>query len=190
MKSPMVLGALLCLGIGLWPQGVVRLVAPAATSISGAVPPVEALGPLAAITRVAAALLAIVAVVSLVRVLLLRGREIRAESTWGCGYAAPTPRMQYTGASFAQPLLAPFGAVLDVKVNQRGPSGYFPREADFDEHTGDPAGERILLPATRHLLGVFSRIRVIQQGRIQLYLAYILATLIALLLWQLGGRPG
>ena len=190
MLLPMRLAAAASLAIGVWPQGVVRLVAPAVASVSSALPTVETLGTLSAITRLAAALFAIVAVVSLSRLLLLRGREIRAEGTWACGYAALTPRMQYTGASFSQPLLVPFGGALDVKVSRRGPSGYFPREADFDEHTGDPAGERILLPATRHLLGVFSRVRVIQQGRIQLYLAYILATLIALLLWQLGGRPG
>ena len=32
---------------------------------------------------------------------LLRRRRAGAE-TWGCGYAAPTPRMQYTGSSFAE----------------------------------------------------------------------------------------
>lgn len=190
MRSAMLLGALACLGIGIWPQGILRLVAPAVASISGGAQPAETLGSLWAITRVAIVFLAIVAVVCVLRLLLLRGREIRTEPTWGCGYAAPTPRMQYTGASFAQPLLAPFGAVLAIRVRQRGPEGYFPREAAFDEHTGDPAGERLLLPATRHFLDVLSRIRVIQQGRVQLYLAYILATLIALLLWQLGGGSG
>ena len=190
MKSPMVLGALVCLGIGIWPQGVVRLVAAAVASISGAAAPIEVLGSLSAITRVAAVLFGIVGVVSLIRILLLRGSEIRVESTWACGYAAVTPRMQYTGGSFAQPLLAPFGGVLDVQVRRREPEGYFPHDAAFEVHTGDPAGERILLPAMRHLLGLFSRIRIIQQGRVQLYLAYILVTLIALLLWQLGGRAG
>jgi hydrogenase-4 component B len=190
MICAMLLGALACLGIGIWPRGVVRLVAPAVTSISGAIPPDETLGALSAITSVAIVFATILAAVALIRLLLLRGREIRTETTWGCGYAAPTPRMQYTGASFAQPLLAPFGGVLDVRVSRRGPLGFFPREASFEEHTGDPAGERLLLPATRRLLDVFSRIRVIQQGRVQLYLAYILVTLIALLLWQLGGGPG
>jgi hypothetical protein len=95
--------------------------------------------------------------------------------------------MQYTGASFAQPLLQPFGGLLDIVVDQRGPKGYFPREAVFEERTGDPAGERLLLPLTRQILGLLSRIRVIQHGRVQLYLAYIFATLVALLLWQLSG---
>jgi hydrogenase-4 component B len=190
MLAPMLLAAVASLAIGVWPQGVVRLLAPAVTSISGAPPAIEALAALTAITRVAAVLAGTVAIVSLVRILLLRGREIRAADTWACGYAAVTPRMQYTGASFSQPLLTPFGGVLDVQVRRRGPEGYFPHDSAFEVHTGDPAGERLLLPAMRQLLGVFSRIRIIQQGRVQLYLAYILVTLIALLLWQLGGSAG
>lgn len=190
MLAPLFLAAAASVAIGVWPQGVVRLVAPAVGSILSAPPSVEALGPLTAITRIAAVLAAVVAFVSLVRVLLLRGREIRAGATWACGYVAVTPRMQYTGASFSQPLLAPFGGVLDVRVTRREPEGYFPHDSAFEVHTGDPAGERLLLPAMRHLLGVFSRIRIIQQGRVQLYLAYILVTLIVLLLWQLGGRAG
>ena len=190
MRLSMLLGAFACLAIGVWPEGALRFLAPVVASISSAGPPGEVIGALSAITRVAVVLLAIVAIVSQLRLLLLRGREVRTGTTWACGYAAASPRMQYTGASFSQPLLDPFGGVLDVRVDRRGPVGYFPREAAFEEQTGDPAGERLLLPATRQLLGVFSRIRVIQQGRVQLYLAYILVTLVALLLWQLGAGSG
>lgn len=190
MKVAMLLGAIACLGIGIWPQGILVLVTPAASSIAGAGAPVEMLGAFPAITRVVAVLVLVAAAIVVLRHFLLRGRDVRQGTTWACGYAAPTARMQYTGASFSQPLLAPFGVLLDIVVNQLGPKGYFPREAAFEERTGDPAGERLLLPMTRHLLNLLSRIRVIQQGRVQLYLAYIFATLIALLLWQLSGSPG
>lgn len=187
---PMLLAAAACLGIGIWPQGILRVLVPAVASISGTGPPADALGAFAAILRVSVALLLVTGGIVGLRFLLLRGREIREGTTWGCGYVAPTARMQYTGASFAQPLLAPFGGLLDIVVNQRGPKGYFPREAVFEERTGDPAGERLLVPMTRHLLGLLSRLRVIQHGRVQLYLAYIFVTLIALLLWQLSGSSG
>jgi hypothetical protein len=36
------------------------------------------------------------------------------------------------------------------------------------------------------VLDAFRRVRVLQQGRIQLYLAYILITLLLLLTWQVG----
>ncbi|MGH7680376.1 MAG: proton-conducting transporter membrane subunit [Candidatus Eiseniibacteriota bacterium] len=190
MTLPMALGAAGCLALGVWPQGAWRLLAPVVASYSGASPPAESLAALSAITRLAIVLAAVAATLATIRLLLLRGRDVRTAPTWGCAYAAPTPRMQYTGASFAQPLLAPFGPLLDIQVKRHGPEGYFPREATLDERTGDPAGERLLRPATRHLLGILGRLRIIQQGRVQLYLAYVLVTLIVLLVWQLGGGSG
>jgi hydrogenase-4 component B len=188
MRMAMIVGALLCIAIGLWPTGAVRLVAPAATFL-GRIPsaPADAAGPLVAITRVAVVLLMLVALLAFLRRALLRGREVARAATWGCGYGAPTPRMQYTAASFAQPLLEPFAAVIHVRVHQDGPTGYFPAKARYEEHLGDVAGERFLVPATRRVVRALARLRVIQQGRLQLYLAYIAATLVAFLIWQLMG---
>ena len=53
------------------------------------------------------------------------------------------------------------------------------------------AGERFLVPAYHRLLRLLKGVRGLQHGRIQLYLAYILVTLVVLLVWQLsaiGGR--
>lgn len=187
MRAPMLLGALLCLAIGLWPAGAVRIVAPAAVflgKMSGAIPDA---GPLSAITRVGAMLLALVLLLGLIRLALLRRREVSRAATWGCGYAAPSPRMQYTAASFAQPILALFAPVIHSRVDEQGPDGYFPAKAHYEEHLGDMAGERLLLPATRLVLRALSRLHAIQQGRLQLYLVYIAVTLVVLLIWQLAG---
>ncbi len=188
MRASMVLGSLLCVAIGIWPAAAVRLVAPAATSLGrlSSVPPTVA-GPLLAITRVAVVLLAVVGLLALLRRALLRGRSVASVTTWGCGYAAMTPRMQYTAASFAEPTLGLFAAVIPRRVHQDGPAGYFPVKARYEEHLGDMAGERFLVPATRRVVQAFSRFRVIQQGRLQVYLVYIAVTLVALLIWQLAG---
>ncbi len=186
MRTAMTVGALLCITIGVWPTGAVRLAAPAATFL-GRIPsvPVESAGPLVAITRAAVVLLVLVALPVFLRRTLLHGREVGQAVTWGCGYPAPTPRMQYTAASFAQPLLEPFAPVIHVRVHQDGPTGPFPATARYEEHLGDVAGERFLLPAARRVVRALGGLRVIQQGRLQLYLAYIAATLVALLIWQL-----
>ncbi len=187
MRAPMLLGAFLCLAIGLWPAGVLRIVAPAAVfvgKISGAT---RDAGPLSAITRVSAVLLALVLLLGLLRLALLRGREVSRAATWGCGYAASSPRMQYTAASFAQPILALFSPLIHSRVDEQGPDGYFPAKAHFEEHLGDMAGERLLLPATRLVVRALSRLHAIQHGRLQLYLVYIAVTLVVLLIWQLAG---
>ena len=190
MSVSMILGAAACLAIGIFPHKALRLISPVVLFIGGGAPPPELAGSLWSVARLAVVLIGLAASLALIRHFLLRSRDVRAGSTWACGYAAVTPRMQYTGSSFPQLLLTSFGGWLDLRVRRRGPDGYFPAEASFEEHTGDPAGERLILPATRRLLGVLSRVRVIQQGRLQLCLAYIFATLVALLLWRLGGSAG
>jgi hypothetical protein len=141
----------------------------------------------------AAILLGIVIVLGLLRHALLR-RDARepaaAVVTWGCGYSLQTSRMQYTAASFAEPLLEPFSALIHTDVDQKLPAGPFPRDALYVEHIKDMAGEHLLVPAVRRIVDLLGRIRVLQAGRIQVYLIYIAATLMSLLGWQVvyGGR--
>jgi hypothetical protein len=95
--------------------------------------------------------------------------------------------MQYSATSFVDPIRAPFSSVLRARVVSNLPSGYFPTAAHYEDHVQDMAGERVLLPIWRRFLRLNSRMRVIQSGHMQLYLAYVLAALVGLLLWQLGG---
>jgi len=188
MRITMRGGALVCIAIGLWPKGALRLVVPALAVLGQSlVPPPDAATPLLAISRLAFVLVLLIVVLALLRSAFLRKREVIPGETWGCGYAAPVARIQYTANSFAQPLLAPFAPVLHVRIDEDGPSGYFPKAARYEEHIGDVAGERFLIPGTRRVLRGLSRLRVIQQGRIQLYVVYIVATLVALLVFELMG---
>ena len=191
MTLPMVLGAVLCALIGFWPAGVLTLVAPVASGLAGAqVAVFDVVGPLNAISRVASVLVSLILLLTLLRYALLRRRDVKVAATWGCGYPAPTARMQYTATSFAQPLLTPFASVLHVQMQSEGPEGFFPRRARYDEHLGDMAGERMLVPASQWIVHTLSQLRILQHGRIHLYLVYIFATLIMLLVWQLSGLGG
>jgi len=187
MRWPMVAGAALCVVVGVFPAAALRLVAPAATQL-GALPlvPAGVVGALPAITLVAALLVGVAGGLALVRGALLRRAPVRTAATWGCAYPETTPRMQYTAASFAAPVLAPFADVLRGTVHAELPAGYFPQAARFEQHVGDLAGERVLVPTVRRVLRDVGRLRVLQQGRIQLYLAYVLVTLLVLLVWQVG----
>jgi hydrogenase-4 component B len=135
-------------------------------------------------------LMVVVAVLALLRARLLRRRSVGAAPTWGCGYAHPTARMQYSAASFADPVLAPFTSVLHIRKHGSSPAGIFPAPVHYEEHVGDMAGERVLVPACRRFLQTAGRLRVIQHGRMQLYLVYVLFTLVTLVVWQLSGGIG
>jgi hydrogenase-4 component B len=189
MRMPMVTGALACLAIGLLPAGALALVGPAATVLGGAPLP-GSFGLLYGITLAATTLLALIVMLAGLRAWLLRSRPVEQAPTWGCGYPHPTARMQYTATSFADPVLMPFASALQVRTHGGPPKQLFPTEAHFEKHLGDMAGERVLVPAWRRFLHTALRLKVIQHGRMQLYLVYILVTLVGLLLWQLGGALG
>jgi len=57
------------------------------------------------------------------------GAPVARHVTWGCGYAAPTPRMQYTGSSFSSDFSARFRGVMVMLRRQKAPTGYFPGDA-------------------------------------------------------------
>jgi hydrogenase-4 component B len=188
MRVSMVLGAAACIAIGVWPDVAVRLVErPARVMVGTAATAAPMLEELVAVTRVAAVVLGLTGLFVLTRWALLRRREVAVGTTWGCGWEAATPRMQYTASSFATPALAPFATALGGKLRAELPRGYFPRDAYYEPRPGDFAGERVIAPTMRKLLGAFGWLRIIQHGRVQLYLVYILVTVVAVLLWQLSG---
>lgn len=120
---------------------------------------------------------------------VLAGREVGASPTWDCGYAVPSPRMQYTAASFAQPLVALFDAVLRTRRDVAPPRGVFPRSARFATATPDPAEVALFRPFFAAAARLAERLHPLQHGRVQLYVLYIALALLALLVWYSGGAP-
>jgi hydrogenase-4 component B len=130
--------------------------------------------------------LALTAIIAGLRLKLLSGRNVTAAGTWDCGYAQPTPRMQYTASSFAQPILDFFNVFHRGQKRSRLPRGYFPAAAIFETETLDTSQEKVYRPVFEGVERMLSKVRVIQHGRIQLYVLYIVLTLAVLLIWKLG----
>jgi hydrogenase-4 component B len=142
--------------------------------------------PLRMVVLVTGLLLALVAVLEAVRRALLRGRTVERSVTWDCGYALPTPRKQYTGSSFVQPLTGLFGAVLRVRREVTRPAGLFPSAAAFASQTPDAIDERLYRPAFGGAARGLAKLRWLQHGHLNLYMLYIALTLLVLLVWKLG----
>jgi hydrogenase-4 component B len=102
--------------------------------------------------------------------------------TWGCGYSAPTPRMQYTSSSFGQMLVALFDWALRPRTQQPTLTGLFPPPAHFHSEVPETVLDEAVLPSFRFGAWALSWFRVVQQGSIQTYLMYIFIALIAMLL--------
>jgi hypothetical protein len=119
------------------------------------------------------------------RSLLLARRSVTGSVTWDCGYAAPTPRMQYTASSFADPLTRQFRFLLRTQRRMTPPAGLFPTAASLSSETPDVYRERLYRPLFAAAERMLSRFRWIQHGRLNLYILYIVLTLLALLAWKL-----
>jgi hypothetical protein len=93
--------------------------------------------------------------------------------------------MQYTASSFAQPITDLFGFFLRTKKNITMPDSYFPATAHFETHTADVSRESIYNPLFKTIDRFSQRMQVVQEGRIHIYVLYVVVTLLILLFWNM-----
>lgn len=187
MTRPMLVLAALCVLIGAAPLAVAPVLdaAVAAWLPAAAVPRLADLAPLGWVGAGAVALLALMALAAWgLRRRIVRGGAAAA-GTWDCGYAAPSPRMQYTASSFAQMLGVLFSWVQQPRLH-RPPEEMpvLPGRSRFRSHVLDIVLDAALKPAFRFAAKRLSAFRVLQAGNIHAYLFYIAVFLLVLLFWR------
>lgn len=199
MVAPMLFLSTICLGMGLFPGIMFPAIGRAAGVLSGPLTLEtsqilkDQMQLLFMIGSLSLGLLGTVSGLILLRRWLLKRRPVTAASTWGCGYALTGPRLQYSSSSFAQFPMFLFQSVLHPIIHYRKAHGYFPQkpqsdvEGDFESQSPDAVLDRFLPWMYVHLHEWMIRIRHIQQGWVQAYLAYILIFLVVLLVWQFHG---
>ncbi len=184
MLLPMggLLGA--CVFIGLWPAALYPALSGAVACWSGGA---DSVGPLLADSAPPGALSATGVILfglllGGIFFLKRRGRGAAGAATWGCGYARPVPRAQYTASSLAEMLLSLFRWGLLPREEGGKVQGVFPRKASFATHTPDAVLDRLLLPLCRGAARgcTWSR-AVVQRGSTCFYLLYVALTLGVLL---------
>ena len=90
--------------------------------------------------------------------------------------------MQYTGSSFGRTLVDLLAPIL--RPHRRDPEvvGPFPPRTAFRMEVGDVVLERWVLPLVERVADLCSRLRTRQALRIQMYIVYVVAATIGLLL--------
>ena len=186
LTVPILLLAGLCLALGVGAVHVVRGLVPVVTQLAGTD------AALLAATRVPAVLSGLFLVLiagalamAWVRRRLLAARSVRETVTWDCGYAAPAPSMQYTGASFVQPLTHGAQAILQAQSRQQDPVGIFPAAVSRTAEVPDVARRVFFDPLFRWVGAGLGWFRWVQEGRVHFYVLYIVVALLALLGWAL-----
>jgi hydrogenase-4 component B len=190
MRVPMVAMAVVCVAIGLGPLVVFPAVGRAVTAWQpgwGITSPPGALGTLGRVHVLLSTLTALTIVMLFRR---SHHNGIRRGLTWDCGYATPTARMQYTGASFSSTVAAWFGGVLRPEFSIRKPRGVLPVKAVRIINIPETVLERLVRPAGDLITQLSVSARRLQHGGLQLYVLYVLGGLIAIgALVAAGGRP-
>ena len=191
MYLPMGVLAVACIAIGLMAPLFFRLVFfPLASLLPASMlkaPFAVATGQLRIISLLAVTVIVVGFVFALVRRVLLKGRTVGREPTWGCGYQYPNVRMQYTASSFARPITLFFDTILRSRVEGGVPGELVFTRIGVRTNTPDPLTRFCFTPLLVGISRFLGLLRWMQHGRVQLYILYIIITLFLLLAALAGG---
>ena len=162
MRAPMVLHAIGVVAVGLVPAvGLAFVAEPVGLfrrMLPGADAPLAAAQLLAPVAWTGLALVVVVAALLVARRALAGGAPAPRHVTWGCGYTAPSARMQYTGTSFSLQLAEVFQAILPLLRREKLPRGPFPQgTGHLNTHSVD-AVERRMFEAVGEGDGLIDRL--------------------------------
>jgi hydrogenase-4 component B len=196
MRVAMVAAAAACAGLALGASWVVPALGAVAATLVPAPPPVtlgawltlEVSGEFATLSvPVVALALASGVLLPLVLLVVARARpRPRRYETWSCGRLLQTARMEYTATAFADPFTRVFDffyrPVKQLDIDRHPESRFFVRRIRYENPTSFIVDEWLYGPLARVLRAAARRAAVVQSGSPNLYLAYVLAALLALLL--------
>ncbi len=174
---PLYLIAFFIVFVGVFPQFFLNLLSSPVHLLAGfpqnAVDPFQKVGDaLLPVTIGTLIFISIVLLFILLRKFVLRNRKVEIGPTWGCGYVAPTPKIQYTAGSFVRSYSKLFRAVILSTKQEEEVHGIFPTKASYETHIHDRLEKYLIdhpITAYKSLLGKFV---FLQNGRLQFYILY------------------
>jgi hydrogenase-4 component B len=183
MILPMMVLAFFCLVIGVFPQHFVNLAFWGLRDIHGysTLPPDIIDGLCGNLASAARFLLGLLALTVFIRKVLYHKKIVGKGPTWGCGFTRPTMRMQYTGMSYAMSIVDFFRPFVLINTSYSDVKKIFPQSASYETKIDDIAESYLHKRFINPLLKMLSRMRWIQHGNIQLYIGYIVITIVVLM---------
>jgi hydrogenase-4 component B len=113
-----------------------------------------------------------------------RGRKISGPA-WDCGLPGLTEYNEYTATAFSKPRRMIFATFYQSRREIQTDfevSAYYPTSVRFESEVEPALKTHVYSPLTDRIMARAGRFRTIQAGSIHAYLAYILITLVVLLL--------
>ncbi len=119
-------------------------------------------------------LFSFIALLFLLRKFITSNRQVETSPTWGCGYIAPAPSMQYTGKSFSKSLAKLFGFITieGKKYDELNTGSIFPSPRNYTSFYLEFFETRLIDPFIKQFLRIFNYFSFIHNGKIQVYVLY------------------
>ena len=197
-STAMILGmaflAVPCIIFGIFPATAISLLASAVYGVTGASTLVYQQGvlgiPQTSATLSPVAILITMVVMLFAALLFIRivggQRKTVYADSWDCGIQGLTSRMQYTATAFTKPLRIIYKRIYlpsrELKVSYLI-KPFFVRSIRYGGEITPFFDRYVYGPVTRFIQIVAGNVKLLQSGSLQLYLGYILITLIVLLIF-------
>lgn len=194
MTSSMALLAVLCVLLGILPNYAIFITGFPVTTITGTFVNLFSNGPFIVIlgnmsTPLITLSLIFFILISLVLIRLFFGkRKVEFKESWDCGILSLSSRMQYTATAFTKPLKIIFKKVYMPRREVKMVYSVDKLFVSSMRYSGDIAPffrKYVLDPLDKWINNFTGRLKLIQSGGLHLYLAYILFTLVMLLIFGL-----
>jgi hypothetical protein len=111
-------------------------------------------------------------VIFIIRKRITSSKPQYIQPTWGCGYTAPTSKMQYTASSFIRAYRKLAEPVLYIFKKQKDITGIFPKSGAQETHPYDKAELWLIDYPLRRFKNFLNRFAFLQNGNPQFYILY------------------
>ena len=107
-----------------------------------------------------------------IRKIATASKEIVIAPTWGCGYAAATPKFQYTANSFVRSYRKLIKPLLKMNKKENAMIGVFPNPVHSETHPYDKMEAVFIDVPVKYIRAFLGRFRFLQNGNPQFYIIY------------------
>ena len=130
-------------------------------------------------------LLGLVVVIGGLLYVATAGCYVTKEVTWNCG-TDPTARQQYSAVGFSKPVRRAFDYLLQPKriiTVENKQHSYFGGQKHVQLEVPDLVSEKMYAPLQKAFIRYSAYLRRLQQGSVRLYVGYVMAALVVVLVW-------
>ncbi len=175
---PLYTVVMLIMAIGLFPKTFVMALSEplnlfthlTENNISGEIIPLT--GTMSMIGLCSAIFLGLAGLLFFVRKRITSNKPQTVNVTWGCGYIAPTPKMQYTASSFIRAYRKLAEPLFSIHKDKKEITGVFPETGGQETHPYDKIEEKFIDHPLLLLKKFFNRFTFLQNGNLQFYILY------------------